>query len=92
MRTVFQLLYVSYFQATLINAANTLSFNITQSDLRLFFFFFNTTDLYIHVAKIGLKQLNVCHLRKQNQNPELLGSVLQFGTVPLNGLTGTSRA
>jgi len=57
-----------------------------------FFFFFNTTDLYIHVAKIGLKQLNVCHLRKQNQNPELLGSVLQFGTVPLNGLTGTSRA
>lgn len=56
MRTVFQLLYVSYFQATLINAANTLSFNITQSDLRLFFFF-NTTDLYIHVAKIGLKQL-----------------------------------
>lgn len=57
-----------------------------------FFFFFNTTDLYIHVAKIGLKQLNVCHLRKQNQNPELLGSVLQFSTVPLNGLTGTSRA
>lgn len=44
------------------------------------------------MAKIGLKQLDVCQLRKQKQNSELLGSILQFNTVPLNGLTGTSRA
>lgn len=51
------------------------------------------TGMYIHMAQIVFKQLNMCGLGKQNHKSKELDSILQFNTVPLpNGLTGISRA